>query len=384
MLRVNDATAPTDTDRMNGHLMDSVVDAHHAIGDRRSHRLADQPPRHRVGVAIDLNGTVGLHTPDQFARGLEGRPTADRPQCLRLTVPKPLNRWLASGAMLAQIGDLPCPSLKMRFKSFPARESAASNRIPFYVANAVLGLALGPGSIWRAGARPEAPVLGKRGQLVVEHDRARRGIVLHDQGARIIQQHFFGHAAELHEGAFQAIEPALLPFVAECSDMVPARVAQRGDEQVGANLAAADLDQPFAKIDLQLFAGRRLEPHRGARFRRKLLAIALHRTFDCAQADDDAFLGCQLLADHVGIAVVLPQTLLEPALLAIERLFALRLSIGRPAAGRDIVLHRVAANPELSGNPFATPPQLVEPEYRRNLVRLQHGLPPRILEPQST
>jgi ClpP class serine protease len=36
--------------------------------------------------------------------------------------------------------------------------------------------------------------------------------------------------------------------------MVPARVAQRGDEQVGANLAAADLDQPFAKIDLQLFS----------------------------------------------------------------------------------------------------------------------------------
>src|SRR5258706_10274484 len=28
------------------------------------------------------------------------------------------------------------------------------------------------------------------------------------------------------------------------------------------------------------------------------------------------------------------------------------------------------------------PPQLVEPEYRRNLFRLQHRLPPRILEPQ--
>ena len=286
--------------------------------------------------------------------------------------------------MLAQIGNLPCPSLKMRFKGFPAREGPASDRIPLYVANAVLGLALGPGSIWRAGARPEAPVLGKRTQLVIEHDTARCGIVLHDQGTRIIEQYLLGHAAELHEGAFQAIEPALLPFVVERSDMVPARVAQRGDEQVGANLAAADLDQTFAKIDLQLLAGRRLEPHRRARLRRKLLAIALYRPLDRAQADDDAFLGCQLLADHVGIAVVLPQTLLQPGLLAIERLFALRLSIGRPAPGRDVVLHRVAADPELSGNPFATPPQLVEPEYRRNVVRLQHGLPPRILEPQRT
>ncbi|WGR93072.1 hypothetical protein MTX26_24630 [Bradyrhizobium sp. ISRA443] len=184
-----------------------------------------------------------------------------------------------------------------------------------------------------------------------------------------------GHATELHEGAFQIIEPTLLPFVAECSDMVPARAAQRGNEQVGANLAVADLDQPFAKIDLQLLARRRLEPHRGARLRRKLLAIALHRRltmmpFSAANSW------------WITSALPLPQTLLEPGILASERLFALRLSIGRRAAGRNVV-HGVAANPELPGNPFATP-QLVEPEYRRNLVRLQHGLPLRILEPQRS
>ena len=38
---------------------------------------------------------------------------------------------LASGAMLAQIGNLPCPSLKMRFSGFPAREGPASDRIRF-------------------------------------------------------------------------------------------------------------------------------------------------------------------------------------------------------------------------------------------------------------
>jgi DNA-binding transcriptional LysR family regulator len=72
-----------------------------------------------------------------------------------------------------------------------------------------------------------------------------------------------------------------------------------------------------------LFAGRCLEPHRRARLGRKLLAIALYCPLDRAQAGDDAFLGCQLVADHVGIAVVPPQALLEPGLLAIERLFAL-------------------------------------------------------------
>ena len=35
----------------------------------------------------------------------------------------------------------------MRLKGFPAREGAAHDRIPFYIANAILGLALGPGDM---------------------------------------------------------------------------------------------------------------------------------------------------------------------------------------------------------------------------------------------
>jgi hypothetical protein len=75
--RIDDATPATDTDQMDGHFMDAVVDAHRTVRDHRSHHLADQPPRHRVGVAIDLDGTIGLHTPDQFTRGLEGRQPTD-------------------------------------------------------------------------------------------------------------------------------------------------------------------------------------------------------------------------------------------------------------------------------------------------------------------
>ena len=102
----------------------------------------------------------------------------------------------------------------------------------------------------------------------------------------------------------------------------------------------------------------------------------------CAQADDDALLGDQLLADHVGIAAMTAEALPQPGPLAVEHLLAARLSIRRPTSGRDVVFRRVAADPEFSGNPFGTPPQLVEPEDRRNLFRLQHGLPPRIVEPQ--
>ena len=80
-------------------------------------------------------------------------------------------------------------------------------------------------------------------------------------------------------------------------------------------------------------------------------------------------------SDHVGIAAMTAQALPQPGLLSVERLLALRLPVRSPAARRDVVLRRVAADPELPGNPFGAPPQLVEPEYRRNLFRLQQKPP---------
>src|SRR5262249_39252665 len=154
---------------------------------------------------------------------------------------------------------------------------------------------------------------------------------------------------------FQAVEPALLSLVAECPNVMPARIAEGGNEQIRPNFTAADLDQAFAKIDLHLLAGRRLKPHRRPRLRRKLLPIRLHRSLNRAQADDDALLGSQFLADHVGIAAMATQALPQPGLLAIERLLAPRLPIRRPPAGRDVIPYCVAADPQLAGNPFGAP-----------------------------
>ena len=66
-----------------------------------AHRLADQPPWHRAGVAIDLDRAVGLQEPDQFTGGLEGRSPGDGLQRKRLIRPEALNRCFASRAMLA-------------------------------------------------------------------------------------------------------------------------------------------------------------------------------------------------------------------------------------------------------------------------------------------
>jgi DNA invertase Pin-like site-specific DNA recombinase len=84
-------------------------------------------------------------------------------------------------------------------------------------------------------------------------------------------------------------------------DVRTTRVAKGGNKQVGAQLRPADLDQAFAKIDLHLFARRRLEPHGRSRLRLQLLPIRLHRPLDGAKADGDCFVGCELLAQHVGI-----------------------------------------------------------------------------------
>jgi hypothetical protein len=59
--RIDDAMPATVLERMDGHLMEAVVDAYGAVHDCRAHHLADQPPWHRVGIAS------GAISREQFA-----------------------------------------------------------------------------------------------------------------------------------------------------------------------------------------------------------------------------------------------------------------------------------------------------------------------------
>src|SRR6185437_416950 len=154
---------------MNGDLFEAVVDAHYLLSDCGAHHLADQPPWHRIGIAINLDGTIALHTPDQLSHSLERRHPGDGFERLCFGVQKSFDRRFAGRAMQAHVGDIPRPRLKMRLEGLPALESAAGNRVPLHITDAVLCLTLGAGAIWCAGARSEAPVLGKCLQLVVKH-----------------------------------------------------------------------------------------------------------------------------------------------------------------------------------------------------------------------
>jgi hypothetical protein len=52
---------------VHSDLATSVQDPEPATADLDHHTLADQPPRHAVGVAIDLDAAVGLDPADEFA-----------------------------------------------------------------------------------------------------------------------------------------------------------------------------------------------------------------------------------------------------------------------------------------------------------------------------
>src|SRR6516162_584094 len=227
---------------MNGDLVGPMVNAYRVLDDRGAHHLADQPPRHRVGIAIDLDRTIGLHAPNQLTRSLEWRHAGDRFERLRLGAPEPFEWRLAGRAMHAHIGNIPRPGLNVCLEGFPAREGTAGDCVSLHIADPAFGLALGAGAIGCAGAWPETPVLGERLELLVKHDRARDRVMLDHQCPGIVEQDLLGHPAKYGERAFQPVEPTLLSFVAECPDVMPARITERGNKQIRANLAPADLD----------------------------------------------------------------------------------------------------------------------------------------------
>jgi len=75
---------------MHRNFMEPMVDAHYTVRDRGAHRLADQPPRHRIGIAIDLHRTIALHAPDQLARRVEGRNPGNQLESFGLGADRPI------------------------------------------------------------------------------------------------------------------------------------------------------------------------------------------------------------------------------------------------------------------------------------------------------
>jgi hypothetical protein len=54
--------------------------AHRTATHRHPHPLADQPPWHRVGIAVHFDGTIGANPPQQIAGTDERRRAGQRTQ----------------------------------------------------------------------------------------------------------------------------------------------------------------------------------------------------------------------------------------------------------------------------------------------------------------
>src|SRR5262249_35066236 len=76
-----------------------------------AHGFTNQPPRHRIGIAVDLDDAISLNLTPQLAHHLKRRNPADWAQGASLRTPKALNRCLAGGAVHPLIGDIARPFL---------------------------------------------------------------------------------------------------------------------------------------------------------------------------------------------------------------------------------------------------------------------------------
>lgn len=101
--------------------------------------------------------------------------------------------------------------------------------------------------------------------------------------------------------------------------MKATRESQGRDEQVNPTDLAGDPDPGFAEVDLQLAARRRLVPNRRPRLRSQFAPPADHSPLDVPEADDDAMLGCKLLADDIRVSVMAKKPVAQPGIQPIER-----------------------------------------------------------------
>jgi hypothetical protein len=127
----------------------------------------------------------------------------------------------------------------------------------------------------------------------------------------------------------------------------------------------------------------RLEANRSPCFRLQLAPQRCHFALDRAQTQLDALLGGKLLAHNIGVAGMAAKTLRQPILEPGRRTPSAATAIGQPTTLRDIMPNRHVAAAQLFRDPLDAPPQPLQAQHRRDLVRRLHHLPPRQIPPRK-
>ena len=156
MRRIDDALTAAGGLGMGRYFMVVMADPDPAAGNHDADCLADQPPRHAIGIGVELDRAIGLDPAYQLADLTERGAAAERLQRVRLSTLKALDRWFSGRAVHPLVGDLALPPSQVRFQRSPADKVVAGDGIVLDVADPALVLGFGARAVGSAGPWPEA------------------------------------------------------------------------------------------------------------------------------------------------------------------------------------------------------------------------------------
>ena len=170
------------------------------------------------------------------------------------------------------------------------------------VADAAFDLPLGPRPTGTAGLGVEPRSRQKASKPGIPDHLPGLAIVGGHQGRGVIAEDLLGEAAEVPEGAVEALEPIVLPLGEEGPAVEPARVPQDGGHQVDLHGLTGDPHDLLAEVDLHLLTRRGLEPDRGQGLGPCFLSEGRDGPLQGPQLDVDPSTG-QFLLDDDGVSL---------------------------------------------------------------------------------
>ena len=250
----------------------------------------------------------------------------------------------------------------------PGVKAVPSNAAAFHVAHTPFILPFGLRSVRPAGLWRETPMPGKGGKGGVDHQFSSSGVVQGDQRPGVVDQHLLRHPLPEAECLLQRLQPVALLLLPIHPDHLPPRVSERQYAEVHFGPHPADRHPQLTEVSLQLLSGPRFVAHRRLSALPQRLPPGLHRPLHRPLTHTDPLLFQQLLPQHLGVAVVLLELLLQPLPVAIELAGAIGCAVRLPLPQGQVSVHRVTRDAQLRRDPPAAPATLQQLAYHRHLL----------------
>ncbi|BCX81128.1 hypothetical protein MIT9_P0706 [Methylomarinovum caldicuralii] len=192
-------------------------------------------------------------------------------------------------------------------------------------------------------------------EALVEADFPGHRIMPIHQRPGIVEQKLLDNPAKMPEGRLDPRQPGRLALMGKRHHKAPPAVTQGRHKQMHPHLLPGNHHHTLTKVDLHLFAGRRLEPHRRPALRFQAPAKTCHSPLHRPQGNLNPMHPLQLLAHHLGIAAMTAELLLHKGLQPLQLAGSFGLGRWFPTPLAYITPDRVAAHAKFFGYPPAPP-----------------------------